>query len=256
MSIYDKRIKLIFYASVGVDLLVVGLLIALVNPLVGLVSAAALAAGQVVVYWVLVRPGILREKVLASGQPGEARILKIDAGALTGTSLVQRVTMSLEVRPSSGEPYQLDGPMLVDRGQLQALTPGAVVPVMIDPQNPANVAIGGPQGESALAGAAQDKAREAGEMVDGWEAVNNAIRERGLPAEAAVLKAWELGVNVNGPNPAMQLLLEVRPADRPPFQAQATCVVAEASLDKFQPGNLIHVKYDPEDLTRVAVVHS
>jgi hypothetical protein len=256
MSVYDKRIKLIFYASVGLDLLVVAVLIALVNPLVGLVSAAALAAGEVVVYWILVRPGVMRQKVLADGQPGEARILKIDAGAATGPAAFQRVTMSLEVRPASGEPYQLEGALPVDSGQLAILTPGAVIPVMIDPENPANVAIGGPEGESALAGAAQDKVREAGDMVDGWEAVNNAIREKGLPAEAAVLKAWELGVNVNGPNPAMGFLLEVRPTDRPSFQAQATCVVAEASVEKFQPGNLIKVKYDPEDLTRVAVVHS
>jgi len=32
--------------------------------------------------------------------------------------------------------------------------------------------------------------------------------------------------------------------------------VAEASFAKFQPGNVIQVKYDPEDRTRVAVVHS
>jgi hypothetical protein len=119
-----------------------------------------------------------------------------------------------------------------------------------------NNATGEMQENEASAETIETKQRQASEMIDGWEAVNNAIKESGLPAEATILKAWELGINVNGKNPAMQFQLEVRPADRPSFQAQATCVVAEASLANFQPGNVIQIKYDPEDLTRVAVVHS
>jgi hypothetical protein len=101
-----------------------------------------------------------------------------------------------------------------------------------------------------------EKLRESADLVKSAEAVNDAISASGLPADATVLKSWELGINVNGKNPMMQFLLEVRPADRPAFQASATCVVSGDAIAGFQPGSEIFVKYDLKDLTRVAIEHS
>jgi hypothetical protein len=38
--------------------------------------------------------------------------------------------------------------------------------------------------------------------------------------------------------------------------AEATGVIAEASVPRYQPGETITVKFDPKDLTRVALFHS
>ena len=61
---------------------------------------------------------------------------------------------------------------------------------------------------------------------------------------------------MNGPNPAMKFLLEVTPQGGKPFQAEATAIVAQASVPKYQPGKSLYVKYDPKDQTRVAIEHS
>jgi len=255
VNVGEKRLKLILYASIAVDLVVVAVLVVLVNPYVGLLAAAALAAGEYAFYRVLLRPAVIRQEVLSGGRPGEARVLEVDTSGLGEAGTLQRVPASLEVRPADGEPYELDTVLLVEDGQLPALTPGAVVPVMIDPGDPRNVALGGPEAGGSIEEAAEDRLREAREMVEASEEVNSVIRESGLPAGATVLKAWELGVTVNR-NPAMQFLLDVQPADGQSFQAQATAVVSQASIAKFQPGEVIQVRYDPEDLTRVAVTHS
>jgi hypothetical protein len=51
----QKQLKIIFYASIGMDLVAVAVIIALVNVVVGIVVAAALLAGEYVVYRVLFR---------------------------------------------------------------------------------------------------------------------------------------------------------------------------------------------------------
>jgi hypothetical protein len=65
-----------------------------------------------------------------------------------------------------------------------------------------------------------------------------------------------LNIFVNGANPTMKLRVEVRPETGPKFQADTIGIIAEASVQKFEPGDIIHVKYDPNDLTKVAIEHS
>ena len=54
----------------------------------------------------------------------------------------------------------------------------------------------------------------------------------------------------------MQFVLEVQPPGGEPFQAQATGVIFEDSVPKFQPGNTIYVKYDLNDINKVSIYRS
>jgi hypothetical protein len=78
----------------------------------------------------------------------------------------------------------------------------------------------------------------------------------GLKARALIRKNTWLGVYVNGNNPYTELEVEVLPSDTPSFSATVKGVISEKSLDKYQPGREIMVKYDPGDKSKVAIDHS
>jgi hypothetical protein len=48
----------------------------------------------------------------------------------------------------------------------------------------------------------------------------------------------------------------VLPDQYPSFHGKAKGVIAEASVPKYQPGQVIHVKYDLYDNSKVAIDHS
>ena len=78
----------------------------------------------------------------------------------------------------------------------------------------------------------------------------------GTSSLAKILQATPLGFQVNGNNPAMELLVEVEPTGKPKFLSRAKGVISEASLPKYQPGKAIYVKYDPADTTYVSIEKS
>lgn len=75
--------------------------------------------------------------------------------------------------------------------------------------------------------------------------MNRHIQERGRRAEAEILQLWDTGTTVNK-NPLVRMQLEVRPDDRPPFQAETERLISRLDIPKFQEGTVIPVKYDPE----------
>jgi hypothetical protein len=78
------------------------------------------------------------------------------------------------------------------------------------------------------------------------------ILTTGVPAQARILQLGETGMYVNN-NPAVDILLEVHPQGRPPYQVQTRMVVSMIRLPAIQPGNIVPVKYDPADPTKVAI---
>jgi hypothetical protein len=52
-----------------------------------------------------------------------------------------QVKLVLQVNPPNGAPYQTDLLMVISMLQIPRVQPGMVVPVKIDPKNPANVAV-------------------------------------------------------------------------------------------------------------------
>lgn len=73
---------------------------------------------------------------------------------------------------------------------------------------------------------------------------NRTILNRGLPAEAIILKVMDTGTTINK-NPLVRLLLEVHPPNQPTFQAEAERLISRLQIPQIQPGATVHVKYDP-----------
>jgi hypothetical protein len=223
--------------------------------LVILFEAAFYAVFFFALRWTL-GPEVARRKLLEKGEPAEATILKVTDTGVTMNNIYPVVNALLEVRPQGRPPYQVETRMIVNRVDIPQVQPGTVVPVKIDPRNQKRVAVVMPGEAGTATGAMPAEARAAEEMLVHVDAANQALLQNGTPAQAKILQAQPLGIDVNGPNPAMKFQLEVYPADRPAFQAEAIGVVAQASIPKFQPDKMIFVKYDPNDITRVTLDHS
>lgn len=79
-------------------------------------------------------------EILAIGKPTTAKIVRLID---TGTTLNQDpvVDFVLEVYPRDGEAYEAHSKALVSRLEVPQVQPGTIVPVKVDPQNPARVAL-------------------------------------------------------------------------------------------------------------------
>ena len=82
---------------------------------------------------------------------------------------------------------------------------------------------------------------------------NRAVLAHVESAPAVILKSWQTGTVMNDINPQIGLLLEVRPANRPTFQAETKMFISMMQIPQFQPGAVLRVKYDPNDTSKVAV---
>jgi hypothetical protein len=81
---------------------------------------------------------------------------------------------------------------------------------------------------------------------------NSAVLKNGVSAPAVILDVQDTGVTMND-NPQARLTLQINPAGRAPFQAITTTFVNRFHVGMLTPGSTIQVKYDPNDITKVAI---
>ncbi len=81
---------------------------------------------------------------------------------------------------------------------------------------------------------------------------NNSLVKTGVSAPAVILEVQDTGVSMNNSMQA-RLTLQVTPSNRPPFQATATTFVNRFQVGMLVPGASVQVKYDPNDISKVAV---
>lgn len=210
-------------------------------------------------YRLFFKPMINASRLQKTGIPGTARILEVrDTGVTINNN--PQVKLILEVKNNFGQRYNAQCRVLVSRINPWAYQPGMEVPVKIDPKNEQNVVLDFSGSTSA---AAQKQYQPAAGNEDTLKAElekmqsdNNAIAASGRPARAVIKKNTWLGAYVNGNNPYVELELEVLPDNAPSFSGKAKGVIAEASVPKYQPGQVIYVKYDLYDNSKVVVDHS
>ena len=199
----------------------------------------------------------VKQRVLQTGVAATATIVRVwDTGTRINDN--PQVGMHLQVQPSTGAPFQAEIKETVSIVQMPMFQPGAQLEVKYDPAQPNNVAIVSViSGSGATGGPGLMNKQQAEQLLSRYQADNQRILSSGVSAPAKILQYMPLGVNVNGNNPAVNLIVEVQPAGGASFTAQAHGnVIAEASVYKFQPGQMVTVRYDPEDLTEVALERS
>jgi hypothetical protein len=88
------------------------------------------------------------------------------------------------------------------------------------------------------------------------EQIYNQLRMTGKEAPAKILSQTDPGIRIGDTASMLQFHLEVFPTGRPAFSATTQQSVSDRSRPKFEPGCTIYVKFDPKDLTQVAVDHT
>ncbi len=79
-----------------------------------------------------------------------------------------------------------------------------------------------------------------------------AILQNGTPAVGTIVQVWQTGTYLNN-NPQLGMLLEVRPPNGQPYQAQVKAIVPLVNIPQFQPGATVPVKIHPTDPSKVAI---
>jgi hypothetical protein len=148
--------------------------------------------------------------------------------------------------------------------------PGNMIPVLIDPNDKNLISINYEGGSGSGAGgngsydtnkvptgpwAGMSKQDAERKLMD-YDARNKEVLGYGVSSRAIVSRYTWLGIYVNGQNPAVEFELQVMPSDRPAFSAICYAVIMEQSVPKYQPGEEIFVKYDPNNITKISIDHS
>lgn len=224
-------------------------------------------------FWpLLIKPMMTASKLRKNGVAAMAKVLQIsDTGVTLNNS--PQIKLLLEVASPTGT-YQVETKQYISRLQTSMYQPGMMIPVLVDPNDRDMISInydgtnpgGGPgAGYNAgnsnpgsvmtgpWAGVSQQEAER--RLVD-FDAQGKQILSYGTSARAIVTKYTWLGIYVNGQNPAVQLEVEVMPTDRPAFRATVHGVIMETSVPKYQPGEDIYVKFDPNNTSKVTIEHS
>lgn len=209
-------------------------------------------------YRLFFKPMINAGRLQKTGLPGKARILEVKDTGITINNNPQ-VKLILEVKNNFGQKYTAQYRALVSRINPNMFMPGMEVPVLIDPKNEQNVVIdynAGKQAPHAAASFSQPNTAALQAELEQLQKDNEAISQSGRQARAIIKKYTWLGAYVNGNNPYVELEMEILPENSSAFPGKAKGVISEASVNKYQPGCEIFVKYDLYDNGKVAIDHS
>ncbi len=77
--------------------------------------------------------------------------------------------------------------------------------------------------------------------------------KNGRSAPAELVSVSRTGLSINGV-PQVRAQLRVHPVEGPPFTGSTTFMLSPAQAGALQPGNLLHVQYDPAKPSEVAMV--
>ena len=81
---------------------------------------------------------------------------------------------------------------------------------------------------------------------------NSTLIKTGVSALAVILNAEDTGTTMNE-SPQVRLTLQVNPAYGPSFQAVTTTFVGRFQIGLITPCAPVTVRYDPNDITKVAI---
>jgi hypothetical protein len=89
------------------------------------------------------------------------------------------------------------------------------------------------------------------------EHIYDQLRQSGEEAPATILRFVDTGIRIGDAASMLQFNLMVFPSGgRPSFRADTQSSISDSSRPKFVPDATIYVKFDPHDLTQVAIDHA
>jgi hypothetical protein len=90
-----------------------------------------------------------------------------------------------------------------------------------------------------------------GPMMKGQQ-LQQQLLTTGQRAQGRILQVAQTGTYVNN-QPQVQIVLEVAPPGRPPYQAQMVTILSMLAIPRVQPGAIVAVRYNPANPAEVAI---
>ncbi len=196
-------------------------------------------------------------QLMATGETAQATVLQMsDTGMRINDN--PRVSLLLEVHPANRPAYQVEIKQVISMLQASQYQPGQQLEVKIDPADPKKVVISAILAGANLPGAVSSaaNAQQVEQMLLAQEQMYNAVRSMGEAAQATIMSVTDMNIRVNDQASMMRFHLLVQPTGKPPFQADTQGSIGNAARAKYQSGCTIWVKFNPNDLTQVALDHS
>lgn len=78
------------------------------------------------------------------------------------------------------------------------------------------------------------------------------LLQTGVQANAQIVEIWDTGVTVNN-QPQIGMKLKVTPATGMPYEVETKMIISRLQTAYYQPGVSCVVRYDPNDLSSVAI---
>lgn len=85
------------------------------------------------------------------------------------------------------------------------------------------------------------------------EQIYERLRRAGEEAKAAILTVMDTSIRIGEHASMLRFVVEVFPQNRPSFRAETQQAISDATRMKFMPGSTVYVKFDPHDITQVAL---
>jgi citrate lyase gamma subunit len=207
-------------------------------------------------YRVFFKDMINTSRLQKTGISGTARILEVrDTGITINRS--PQVKLMLEIKNSLGQRYTASCRALVSRINPRAFVPGMEVPVKIDPKNEMNIALdfsSAKQSDYTInTSVPATNITLLHTDISQLQKENEAILLSGKPARAIIKKIIPLGASAAIGLQLVEIELEVLPESYPAFSGKAKGLFSETAMNNYQPGNMIQVKYDLYDNSKVVV---
>jgi hypothetical protein len=215
------------------------------------------------VFWkFFLKPMSETNDVLKYGEDAEAIILSIQEN---GSSLAlgaevpkPGIRFTLEVYPKNRSSYQAQLDTFVSVIERMSYQPGARVKIKIDRNDPRKVVFS--EGLAMMGrkpSSMQDLLpSDVQAKLESLIVEQRDLFAHGEEASAVILDMKEVARVAEGGLPFIQLKVRVSPVQREAFEASVSCLIQLTSLNKFQIGKKIIVKFDSLNTNRVAVVHS
>ncbi len=230
-----------------------------------------------VLSWGSLRTVALKRRLQKDGLAGTARLVRADTTGVTIND-VQQFKLTLAVTGQNGETWEASVRQGIPQTQLYALAPGTVFPVLYDPSDKSKVVLNSQsqatgtlepsvasvfatasaftQKDPSASGDPAATAQAYREMAAKQDAVQKRLLPTGVLAPATVVTCAPLHATMNHRDPLVMLMLEVQPERSPVFMSQMSVCLDVTRLDRFAPGCIVYVRYDPADTSEVALVGS
>ena len=175
-----------------------------------------------------------------------------------------QIGMVIEVTPESEPPFKSEVTLVISRLKTSYYQVGVECTVRYDPDNKKTVAIesinesfddsnSSYSTSSFFPGKTSSQIQD---MIFNINIENKRLINSGVECKATVKSIVNTDVTIFGAKSLNSLTLEVCPENLPAFEAKCLGIIPPASIQKYQPGKQIFVKYDPADLNRITLSHT